>query len=100
MNLGIEDGKDVTKMTWQQFIEFQRWNEFPERSDNPPMTVDFSFWIDGKLYYCTGEDYGFIFADKDWKRLGYNKNFLTLLETPFWNGKSFHDRIGDILFEE
>lgn len=25
---------------------------------------------------------------------------LMLLETPFWNEKSFHDRIDDILFEE
>ena len=94
------DGKNINKMNWQQFCEFQRWNEFQERADNPPMTVDFSFWIDDKLYYCTGEDHGYIITDKDWKRIGYNENFLTLLETPLWSGKSFHDCINDILFEE
>lgn len=25
------DGKNVTKMTWQQFCEYQRWDEFSER---------------------------------------------------------------------
>ena len=94
------DGKNVNKMTWQRFTEYQRWDEFPERRDNPPMTVDFSFWLDGKLYYCTGEDNGFVFVDKDWNRLGYDKNFLSLLETPLWDMKSFRDRIDDILFEE
>ncbi len=94
------DGKNVIKMNWQQFCEFQRWNEFPERADNPPMTVDFSFWFKENLYYCTGEENGFIFTDKDWNRLGYNKNFLSLLEMPLWEGQSFHDCINDILFEE
>lgn len=41
----------------------------------------------------------FVFVDQDWKRVAYNKNFL-LLETPLWNGRSFHDCIEEILFEE
>ena len=61
---------------------------------------EFSFWINDKLYYCTGEDHGFVIADKCWNRICYNENFLTLLETPLWSGKSFHDCIDDILFEE
>ena len=57
------DGKEVTKMTWSRFMEYQRWDEFPERTDNPPMTVDFAFWYQGKKYYCTGEDYGHVIVE-------------------------------------
>lgn len=42
------DGKDVEKMTWDEFIRYQRWDEFPELSDDPPMTDDFAFWLHGK----------------------------------------------------
>ncbi|MCR5105115.1 MAG: hypothetical protein K6B68_11825 [Eubacterium sp.] len=94
------DGQIVSKMTWEKFALYQRWDEWPERKDDPPMTVDFSFFKDGKLYYCTSEDRGFVIVDKDWNRLGYNKNLLKLLETPIWDGKSFHDCIDEILFEE
>ena len=38
------DGKIVSKMSWKRFEEYQRWDEFPERKDDPPMTVDFAFW--------------------------------------------------------
>lgn len=61
------------------------------------MTVDFAFWLEGAKYYCTGEDYGFVLVDEDWNRLGYDKNFLKLLEQPLFDGKSFHELIGDIL---
>ena len=26
----------MDKMTWQEFQVWQRWDEFPERSDDPP----------------------------------------------------------------
>ena len=45
------DGKIVNRMTWKQFVEYQRWDEFPEQTDNPPMTVDFAFWYKDKKYY-------------------------------------------------
>ena len=44
------DGKEVTKMTWSRFMEYQRWDEFTERTDNPPNTVDFAFLYQGKKY--------------------------------------------------
>lgn len=92
------DGKPVTRMTWDQFTQYQRWDEFPERAENPPMTVDFAFWLQGKKYYCTGEDHGFILADDQWNRIAYSKNFLDLLNLPVFIGGSFHDSIADILF--
>ena len=29
----------MDKMTWQEFQQWQRWDEFPESADNPPLTV-------------------------------------------------------------
>lgn len=92
------DGKQVSKMTREQFEKYQRWDEFPEREGNPPMTTDFAFWYKGNKYYCTGEDFGNIIVDEAWDRLAYDKNFLTLLETPIFDGKSFFDCIEDIQF--
>ena len=94
------DGKNVNKMSWEQFAKYQRWDEFSERTDDPPMTVDFMFWKDEKKYYCTGEDYGFVIVDADWNRVAFNKSFLKLLETPAWDGRSFKDCIDDLLFAE
>lgn len=94
------DGKNVIKMTWEQFKTWQRWDEFPEKIDNPPMTVDFAFWYSGNKYYCTGEDYGNVIVDKDWNRLAYDINFLHLLEKQIFGGKSFHDCIDEILIVE
>ncbi len=94
------DGQNVNKKTWEQFSKYQRWDEFPERADNPPMTVDFSFYKDGQKYYCTGEDYGFVIVDAGWNRLAYEKNFLKLLETQIWDGRSFKDCIDDLIFED
>jgi len=87
-------------MSWNQFQQWQRWDEFPERTENPPMTVDFAFRYRGKRYFCTGEEFGFIIVDADWNRLAYNKNFGELLETPIFLGKSFHQCLGEILIEE
>ena len=94
------DGKIVSKMNWKKFEDYQRWDEFPERKDNPPMTVDFAFWYNNKKYFCTGEDYGNVIVDENWNRIAYNKNFLKLLETPVFNGKSFRDCIEEVMFIE
>ena len=94
------DGKSVSKMTWERFKEYQRWDEFPEKADHPPMTVDFTFWYNNKKYYCTGEDYGFVIVDEAWNRIAYSKNFLKLLEIPVFDGESFRERIEELLFEE
>ena len=94
------DGSTGVKMSWENFQKWQRWDEFPERSDNPPMTVDFTFWYREKKYFCTGEDYGYIIADEDWNRLAFNNNFRQLLEIPVFAGKSFHQILSEIMIEE
>ena len=94
------DGKIVSKMTWEEFKAFQRWDEFPERSENPPMTTDFDFWYNNRKYYCTGEDYGYVITDERWCRLAYDKNLLVLLKKPVFDGKSFCDCIEDLLFPD
>lgn len=94
------DGKIVSKMNWKKFEDYQRWDEFSERKDNPPMTADFAFWYNNKKYFCTGEDYGNVIVDENWNRIAYDKNFLKLLETPVFNGKSFRDCIEEVMFIE
>lgn len=92
------DGRTVSKMTWDQFSSYERWDEFPERAGNPPMTVDFAFWYQGHKYYCTGEDYGYVIVDASWNRVAYDANFLSLLKQPIFDGSSFYNNINDILF--
>ena len=86
-------------MTWDDFIRFQRWDEFPEKKDDPPMTADFSFTFRGKKYYCTGEDYGNVIVDEQWNRLAYDTNLLKLLEEPLLEGKSFRELIEELDIE-
>lgn len=42
---------NMAKMTWQEFTEWQRWDEFLERADNPPMTVDVMFFYNDNTYF-------------------------------------------------
>jgi hypothetical protein len=48
------NGKHITNnMTWKEYVEWQRWDEWPEKSDNPPLTVETSFWYNGQEYMVT-----------------------------------------------
>lgn len=47
----INGNRSTAKMTWQEFTEWQRWDEFPEKADDPPMTVDVMFFYKGNTYY-------------------------------------------------
>lgn len=40
----INRKRELSQMTWLKFKAWQRRDEFPERSDNPPLTVDVSFF--------------------------------------------------------
>ena len=50
MNLMINGpgGNRVSKMTIDEYIKWQRWDEWPERADNPPLTVETVFWYKEK----------------------------------------------------
>ena len=86
-------------MNWKEFETWQRWDEFPERIDNPPMTVDFSFEYGGKKYFVAGINQEYQILDSNWNTIVSNTNFKELLLAPIWEGKSFKDVIEYIKFE-
>ena len=85
----VNGKRSMDKMTWDEFQAWQRWDEFPERADNPPMTVDVMFFYEGHEYYIV-LDYGrFHIYTEDWNEIYSHENFLKLLTTPV---KLFHDK--------
>ena len=97
------DGKEklMIKLTWDEFQDWQRWDEYPERSDDPPMTVDFMIFYEGNEYYIT-EAYGqYHIYTRDWKSVYAHENFLKLLTTPidFFHRHSFKTIIGKLYFD-
>ena len=100
-------------MTWEQFVGFERWNEFPERADNPPYTAEVSFKYKDRMYFLDGVtdqkthkmDYiwydvlrenGKIVNIAEFARFD---NFLKAVEAPLFDGKSFRERIKEFAFE-
>lgn len=75
--------------------------KYPERNDNPPMTVDMTFWYKTKLYYLDCIDHEYAILTEDWKPLAKDSNFLRLLHKPIkqWHDKSFYELINQLLFE-
>ncbi len=97
-----QNGKQHTsKMTMKEYAKWQSWDEWPERKNDPPLTVETTFWYEGKEYMVTRlrKEY-VIVSQPDFKEVISNKNFKNLLEMPFISGKSFHDLIEEFLFEE
>ncbi len=94
------ENKNLVKITWEQFQVWQRWDEFPERSDDPPMTVDMSFVYLGTVYYIDAVNNGYAILTDKWERIVFDLNFKNLLYTPveLWSDKSFVDLIDQFLF--
>ncbi len=92
---------NLVNLTWEQFQSWQRWDEFPERSENPPMTVDMTFCYQGKKYYLDCVDHEYAILTEKWECIASDKNFLSLLNKPIgrWNEKSFREIINEVLFE-
>lgn len=95
------------KMTWEEFCD---WEEFPKNDNNPPMTAEVFFEYKGAKYRieALGEkqfnvpDFdkaGYFFLTPDFKPLHREDTFIKLLTCPFFDGKSFKDRINEFLFE-
>ncbi|SHF01268.1 hypothetical protein SAMN02745190_01644 [Schwartzia succinivorans DSM 10502] len=95
------NGKHVIRITMDEYIKWQSWDEWPEREDNPPLTVETLFWYDGQEYMVTriGHRYAIV-TQPAFKEVISNENFKDLLEMPFLNGKSFRALIREFLFEE
>ena len=94
------NGNPVSKLTMEEYAKWQRWNEWPERKDDPPLTVETSFWYQNQEYMVTSLRHVFVIVTQpDFTEVISNKNFKDLLEMPFIEGKSFHEMIGEFLFE-
>ena len=74
--------KNLINISWPQFQTWQRWDEFPERLDDPPMTVDMTFWYRGKRYYLDCVDRKYVILSEDGAPAASDANFLRLLKNP------------------
>lgn len=97
-----KSGNQVTSnMTWDEYGKWQRWDEWPEKAENPPLTVETSFWYENQEYMVTklGDDY-VIVSQPEFEIIISNKNFISLLEMIFIHGKSFKELLPKLLFEK
>jgi hypothetical protein len=96
------NGKHITNnMTWKEYVEWQRWDEWPEKSDNPPLTVETSFWYNGQEYMVTSINGVYaIVKQPDFEIVISNSNFIELLNMVFLEEKSFKELLPELLFEE
>lgn len=93
--------RSTAKMTWKEFAKWQRWDEFPEKADNPPMTVDVLFFYKEKPYFIDSFCGKYHIFDKDWNSISSSENLLTLLTSPIhlFDDRSFQDIIHQIDFD-
>jgi hypothetical protein len=96
------NGKHITNnMTWKEYVEWQRWDEWLEKSDNPPLTVETSFWYNGQEYMVTSINGVYaIVKQPDFEIVISNSNFIELLNMVFLEEKSFEELLPELLFEE
>lgn len=93
-----KNGKPLVKVNWEEFQIWQGWNEYPELINNPPMTLDMTFYYNDKEYYLDAVRDGYAILSSDWKELSFDENFLKLLTKPLFNGDSFKDLIEQFWF--
>ncbi len=101
MMSGIDGRNDITRLSWEQFQAWQRWDEFPERKNDPPMTVDMVFWYMDNKYYLDSVNHVYAILTEKWKIVEKDVNFLNLLNKPIkeWGGDSFHKLIEKMIFK-
>lgn len=93
-------GNHVSKLTMEEYAKWQRWDEWPERLDDPPLTVETSFWYNNQEFMVTSLRHEYvIITQPDFTEIISNKNFKALLEMPFIEGRSFHELIDELWFE-
>ena len=96
------------KMTWHQFCEWERWDEFPERQNNPPYTVEPAFRYKDRCYFIDHytldkeagiEDFVLVdTTDDGYVEIAHFDNFLKVVAYPYFDGKSFMARIEEFEF--
>lgn len=93
----VEENKPFT---WESFMLSESQNEFPERKDDLPLTMDFLFWYHGIRYIITAAygDGGYMIAEElSGKVIIQNKNFRKLVEdVPLFEGKTFKELLPDL----
>ncbi len=91
----------MVKLTWDRFQLWQRWDEYPERKDDPPMTVDMTFWYEDELYYLDTISREYAILTEKCETVAADPNFLVLLNKPVqkWKGRSFHELIDEMIFK-
>ena len=95
------NGKHVVSMSWDEYSKWQRWEEWPELNNNPPLTVETTFWYKEKEYLVTSLQGDFVIVSQpEFTEVIRNSNFRSLLTMPFDNGMSFKDLIQEFLFED
>ncbi len=99
---GGREKDNIVSITWEQFKKWQRWDEFPERKSDPPMTVDMSFWLGGKEYYLDSVDHKYAILSEKSEIIASDNNLLSLLSKPIdaWGRKTFRELIGEMLFQD
>lgn len=98
MSVG-KSGEHLVRINWEQFQKWQRWDEFPERADDPQLIDDMDFYYDGNKYYLDGcSKYGYSILTADWEEIAFDKNLLSLLTKPVFGNESFRDKIESFLF--
>ena len=98
---GKSGNQATSNMTWDEYGKWQRWDEWPEKAENPPLTVETSFWYENQEYMVTklGDDYVSV-SQPEFEIIISNKNFISLLEMIFIHGKSFKELLPKLLFEK
>ena len=94
------NGNHVSKLNMEEYAKWQSWDEWPERADDPPLTVETSFWYKNREYMVTSLKGEYIIVTQpEFKEVISSGNFKELLEMPFIDGKSFHELIDEFMFE-
>ena len=98
---GKDGNQETSNMTWDEYTKWQRWDEWPECADNPPLTVETSFWYENQEYMVTKlcDDYAIV-LQPEFEIIISNKNFIDLLEMAFRHGKSFKELLPKLFFEK
>ncbi len=95
------DGYHVTKMTMEEYAKWQGWDEWSDRKDDPPLTVETSFWYEEKEYMVTKLNGKYsIVIQPSFEVVISRDNFLELLNAPFIEEKSFKELMGEFWFED
>lgn len=89
------------RRNWKQIEEAERWDEWPERIDDPPLNTEIHFWYKDISYLVTEirDDY-LILEENTWNIIVKSKNFRVLLEKKiFIDGKTFKELVPKMWFE-